>query len=410
MPRSQFFVLIAALVVVSLFSSALTLSLSQEGYFSSAAPVAASDSPTVPATRASARVQAASPNLLDLQSSVQGIAHDVSPSVVSIVMSRDVRVYRGDRYGMARRYQGTVEQKLGGGTGIFVNDQGLILTNKHVVTDTQVRYTVVMDDGREYEGRVVALDPTTDLAVVQAYESGDKKLSGTVPVKFADNPDGLSIGSFVVAVGNALAEFQNTVTFGVVSGLDRTIDAADAGSYSAESVETLAGLIQTDAAINPGNSGGPLLNIDGQVVGINTAVADGATGLGFAIPVSAGEVSHIVDSVIKYGSIKRAFVGVYYTFLESADATAAGSPEEYGYRVEAPESGTAAVVAGSPAAKAGIKEGDILLSVAGKPLDDPFALKNFLKNSFPGDKISFHVYRPSTKETLDIPVTLAEGE
>jgi len=123
------------------------------------------------------------------------------------------------------------------------------------VTDGNVRYTVVLDNGSEYEGRVVAFDPTTDLAVVQAYQSGETKLSGTTPVRFAENPDGLTIGSFVVAVGNALAEFQNTVTFGVVSGLDRTIDAADAGSYDGSSVETLAGLIQTDAAINPGNSG-----------------------------------------------------------------------------------------------------------------------------------------------------------
>lgn len=225
MSRTQFFALVAVVVAVSLFSSVFTLSFARGDILADIVPESMRSSETASAPRTATRISVASPDLLSLQSSVQGIARDVSPSVVSIVMSRDVRVYRGDRYGMARRYQGTVEQKLGGGTGIFVNDKGLILTNKHVVTDRNVRYTVVMDDGREYEGRVVAFDPTTDLAVVQAYESGDTKLPGTVPAVFAENPDDLAIGSFVVAVGNALAEFQNTVTFGVVSGLDRTIDA-----------------------------------------------------------------------------------------------------------------------------------------------------------------------------------------
>lgn len=208
----------------------------------------------------------------------------LSPSVVSIIVSKDVQVYRTDPFGFFYEPSGTVRKQVGGGTGFFVTKDGLILTNKHVVSDQNASYTVITSGGQEYIGKVLSYDPTTDLALLQAYTKDNKKLTDMTAVSFIEDTASIEVGDFVIAIGNALAEFKNTVTFGVVSALGRTIEAGDNGT---QSTELLTGLIQTDAAINPGNSGGPLVNLDGKVIGINTAIAANASGLGFALPVSA---------------------------------------------------------------------------------------------------------------------------
>ncbi len=172
--------------------------------------------------------------------------------MVSIIVSKDVQTYKTDPFGFFYEPSGTVRRKVGGGTGFFVTKDGLILTNKHVVSDPTASYTIISSAGEEFTGKVLAFDPTTDLAIVQTSDIDGKKLTDREPVTFALNSNSLEVGDFLIAIGNALAEFKNTVTFGVVSALGRTIEAEDMGS---QSTELLTGLIQTDAAINPGNSG-----------------------------------------------------------------------------------------------------------------------------------------------------------
>lgn len=291
--------------------------------------------------------------LIALESGVKSTVANLRPAVVSIVIAKDVPVYRRDPYGFFFSPSGdTVTRRIGGGTGFFITKDGLILTNKHVVSTPDARYTIITATGQEYTGKVIALDPTTDMAIVQAQDAQGKNISSEAVATFAPELHTPDVGSFVVAIGNALAEFDNTVTFGIISGLGRTIEANEGGNVSGDS-ELLSGLIQTDVAINPGNSGGPLANLLGEVVGINTAIASGASGLGFAIPVSAEEITHIVDSVKKTGHITRAYVGVYLSTLTPEAAIALKLPPNvrHGEMVSLSNG----IVPNSPADKAGLK-------------------------------------------------------
>ena len=183
---------------------------------------------------------------------MKSVAKKLSPSVVSIIVSKDVQTYKTDPFGFFYEPSGTVRKKVGGGTGFFITKEGLVLTNKHVVSDPVASYTIISASGEEFVGKVLSFDPTNDLAVVQAYDIDGKKLTDREPVNFIGNESPLEVGDFLIAIGNALAEFKNTVTFGVISALGRTIEAGDMGT---QQTELLTGLIQTDAAINPGNSG-----------------------------------------------------------------------------------------------------------------------------------------------------------
>ncbi len=241
----------------------------------------------------------------------------MSDSVVSIIITKQVQTYKTDPFGFFYESAGTVKQKVGGGTGFFVSKDGYILTNKHVVSDPNAEYSIILANGQELIGKILAYDPTTDLAVIRAFKDATTPYTEAKPLQFVENQSQIEVGSFVVAVGNALAEFQNTVTFGVVSGLGRQIQAADQGSGQSEA---LSGLIQTDTAINPGNSGGPLVNLQGRVIGINTAVSAGANGIGFALPLSARLVDSMLKSVVKYGQIKRSFIGIQYSLLTPESA------------------------------------------------------------------------------------------
>ena len=264
-----------------------------------------------------------SKELTDLQGAIQSVAAVASQSVVSIVVTKDVLTYKSDPFGFFYEPSGTIKKKVGGGTGFFVSKDGYILTNKHVVSDPNAAYSLILSDGRELQARVLAYDPTTDLAIIRAFKDPQTPYTEAIPLSFIATQADIKIGSLVVAVGNALSEFQNTVTFGVVSGLGRQIQASDP---SARSVEQLSGLIQTDTAINPGNSGGPLIGIDGRVIGINTAVSAGANGIGFAIPLSARTVSALLSSVVKNGQIDRAFIGIKYTPLTPEIVTTLSLP------------------------------------------------------------------------------------
>jgi serine protease Do len=220
---------------------------------------------------------------------VEAVVEGASPSVVSIVIKK--KVIRSEQYFDEREFDRFLldgrlptprlhervveEEQVGGGSGVVVASGGYILTNKHVVSDTEADYTVVLVDGSKYPVEKIIRSNTLDVALLKISRSNLKALP------LGDSQD-VNVGQSVVAIGNAMAEFQNSVSVGVISGLDRSVVAS--GGYG--DAEQMDGLIQTDAAINPGNSGGPLLNLRGEVIGINVAVAQGSENIGFALPIN----------------------------------------------------------------------------------------------------------------------------
>jgi len=302
------------------------------------------------------------------------IVDRASDAVVSVVVTKDMPVLERyyeqvDPFGgfgpfgsiqVPRvRQHGTQEQEVGGGTGFFVDSEGLLVTNKHVVDDDKAKYSVVLNDGTSYEATVLVRDPQLDIAVLKVTD--DLPTDGFSYLTFGDSAS-LKTGQTVIAIGNALAEFRNSVSVGVISGLSRSITAGD--SFGGQT-EQLEGVIQTDAAINPGNSGGPLLDLDGQVIGMNVAIAGGAQNIGFALPSNL--VASIADSVQKYGEIRRPYLGVRYIELNKVIADNNDLPVSYGAWLKGGIDGPA-VVKDSPAKKAGLQENDIIIEVNGTSL------------------------------------------
>lgn len=317
--------------------------------------------------------------VLEESSAVIETVKKVSESVVSITTSTNTLDFLTGR---------TIEQK-GGGTGFILTSDGLIVTNKHVLSDTNATYTVITSDGKNYPGKILSKDSFNDLAVIKIEAKGLK------PVELGDS-DALQIGQWVIAIGNALGEFQNTVTVGVVSAKERRISTGS---------ETLDGLIQTDAAINPGNSGGPLMNLAGQVIGINTAIAGGAEGIGFAINIDSAKTA--LDSVLKSGKIIRPYLGVRYLSLNKEIARSANLSVDKGALVYRGSSITDfAVSPGSPADKAGIIENDIITKLNGQELNENTSLISLLQKYKPGDTVTLTVIRKG--ETKQINVILEE--
>ncbi|MCK9272214.1 trypsin-like peptidase domain-containing protein [Candidatus Gracilibacteria bacterium] len=334
-------------------------------------------------------------NLSDLQGNVKEIVKNLNTSVVNIVISKDIQTYRSDPYGFFYQPSGTVKQKVGGGSGFFVTKNGLVLTNKHVVSDPNASYTIITSSNEEFEGKILALDPSNDLAILKAYKVG-KEITINNPVSLINDTKSIEVGDFIIAIGNALAEFQNTTTFGMVSGLGRTIQAGDQMSGSSEQ---LSGLIQLDAAINPGNSGGPLVNLSGQVIGINTAIAAGANGLGFAIPMSQKEVDYMIKSIEKYGKIVRPYIGIKYFPLDKNIAKNLNLKSEVGDYISS-EPGS--ILKDGPAYKAGLMGGDIILEADSIKLGNGITIKNIIKNKFPGDKIKLKILRGDEEKYIDL--------
>lgn len=311
------------------------------------------------------------PKLTTAESIVSAVAK-ANPSVVSVVVTKDVPIYEQyyetiDPWGFFGnvvvpriREKGTEAQEVGGGSG-FVASDGLIVTNQHVVADTEARYSIIVNTGESYPVTVVARDADLDIAILKIESDAPPELPA---ISFGDSLT-LTLGETVIAIGNALAEYQNSVSVGVVSGLARSILASDATGAT----EQLHEVIQTDAAINPGNSGGPLLNLDGEVVGVNVATTRGADNIGFAIPSVL--VKQIVDSVAQYGEIVRPYLGVRYTTLTPRIATINNLPVENGAWVVSGENADEpAVMPGSPAEQAGIMAGDVIVAVNGISLQD----------------------------------------
>jgi len=340
------------------------------------------------------------PSVQAEEDSVVQVVSKASPAVVSIIITKDVpkiqNFYldpfgnnggampggnsffdqffgspsdgRGQQPGGNAQNQGggTIKQEIGGGTGFVVSEDGLIVTNKHVVSDSSADYTVMTNDGREYDAKVLGRDRANDVAVIKVDPSKPKKGDGTAKMSTIPLGDSgqVKIGQTVIAIGNALGEFSNTVSKGIVSGLRRNIVA---GGFSGS--EQLDQLIQTDAAINEGNSGGPLLNLRGEVIGINVAMAQGDQRIGFALPIDL--VKNTVQSVEKTGKLSQPYLGVRYQVINQAIKDNNNLPFNYGALVLRGQNPTdLAVMPGSPADKAGIQENDIILEINGTKIED----------------------------------------
>ena len=296
-----------------------------------------------------------------------------SPSVVAIGINQRI-INPFDPNQIPNNKQSTI------GTGFVVSDKGIIVTNRHVVSDPSTKYSVVTKDGKKLEITKIYRDPNLDLALVQVSST-----DGLKSLELGDSSK-LKVGQTMIAIGNALGRFSNTVTTGVVSGLGRTVNAGDPFSGETESLDNL---IQTDAAINPGNSGGPLLNSAAQVIGVNVATTEGAQNIGFAIPINS--VRGLVDEFNQNGTIQRAFLGVRYRLI-TRDVALLNEVPQGAYIQE--------VIADSPADKAGIQSGDIITKIDGQQVNEENKISQVIQNKKVGQSVSLEIWTDGKVRTI----------
>lgn len=337
--------------------------------------------------------------IVEEDSVVTNMVEKASPAVVSIIISKDVPKYRnfnpfGFFFQPTPKTGETEKQKVGGGSGFLVTNSGMIVTNRHVVEDLTADYTVVMNDSKEYPAKILARDNIQDVAVIKI--EGDN--FPTLPLGDSDQ---MKIGQTVVAIGNSLGEFSNTVSKGIISGLGRSLVAGS----SLGGAEQLKNIIQTDAAINPGNSGGPLLNINGEVVGVNVAMAQGAQNVGFAIPVN--QLKRIINQVKDTGKISTPYIGVRYLPIDAEIKAQNNLAFDYGVIVIRGERlSDLAVIPGSPADKAGIVENDIILEINDTKIDGNNSLANLIASFNVDTEITLKIWHKG--EVKDVKVRLEE--
>jgi len=344
----------------------------------------------------------------DEESAVTKAVEKASPAVVSIIISKDIPKIQdffsdpfdfdpffnpfGFRWKKDNDNQDneTEKQEVGGGSGFIVSEDGLVVTNKHVVSDQSASYTVMTNDGKKYEAQVMAIDPVNDVAIL-------KINAGNLPVLELGDSGNLKIGQTVIAIGNSLGEFRNTVSKGIISGLKRNVTAGDGLGRA----EQLSEVIQTDAAINPGNSGGPLLNISGQVIGVNVAMAQGAENIGFALPINL--VKKDIESVKSKGKIVQPYLGVRYTLVTKEIQKENNLPYDHGALILRGQKMTDfAVVPGSPADKAGIVENDIILEVNGTKVDQDHQLADLIAKYNVGDTVTLKIWHKGEEKTVQV--------
>jgi serine protease Do len=351
---------------------------------------------------------------VDYEQAIIVASSKLTPSVVSVIISKNQPVIGQCLYnpfadlppgfqnllgGGSQQYytncqKGTSLQEIGEGSGFIVSADGYILTNKHVVSDATAEYTVYTNDGKKYSAKVIAKDPVQDIALIKI------SATGLTPVSLG-NSDGIQLGETSIAIGNALGEFRNTVSVGSISGLSRTVTAGDQLTSNSE---TLSDVIQTTSAINPGNSGGPLLNLRGEVIGISTAVDTSAQSIGFAIPIN--DAKKDIASVLANGSIQTPYLGVRYISVTPDLVKSDNLSVDHGALIQG-DTGVPAVQSGSPAQKAGLQLGDVIISINGVALDDQtHTLSSLIQSYNVGDKITLQVQRG--KNVITVQVTLAQ--
>jgi serine protease Do len=340
--------------------------------------------------------ESAAKQVVDSESElISDIAKTVGPSVVSINVSSQQTAT--DFFGIDRTFEAEAA-----GTGVIISSDGVVVTNRHVIGDATDGVTITLSDGTVFEdveiiGKTAANDPL-DVAFLKI---SDKKGKDLTVANLGDSGTS-EVGEKVVAIGNALGEFQNTVTSGILSGFGRSVVAGDsAGS------ETLTNLIQTDAAINQGNSGGPLVNMNGEVIGLNTAIAGGgAENIGFAIPIN--DIKGLVKSVLEKGKLERPYLGIRYVPLDEQTAEAFDVAHEQGaYIVPQGNRRQPSIVPGSPAEKAGLKEGDIITKIDGKEINEQNSLTSLVAQHSVGEEIELTIIRDGQEQTIKVTLEAA---
>ena len=327
---------------------------------------------------------------------ISNIAQTVGTSVVSVNTTGTVTT--DNAFGV-----GQSNQEDGAGTGIVLTSDGLIITNRHVVPDGTTSVSVTLSDGTQYNnvsiiGRTSPND-SLDIAFLKINDLNGRKLT---PATLGDSSK-MQVGDSVIAIGNALGQFQNTVTSGILSGYGRSVQASDSDGSSTENLEDL---FQTDAAINEGNSGGPLVNIDGQVIGINTATAEDGENIGFAIPIN--DVSGLIKSVEQTGKLEQPYLGVYYVPITNDIAQQYNLSVTRGaYIPTADQLGSAPIISGGPADQAGLQPGDIITALDGTTIDQNNSLSSLVNQHSVGEKVTLTVNRGG--KTLSIMVTLGSA-
>lgn len=311
--------------------------------------------------------------VVEEENSTIQVVDKTSPSVVAIGVNQRL-VNPFDPFAAPRSENNTI------GTGFVVSQKGVVVTNRHVVSDIGAKYTVVTKDGKKLDITKIYRDPNLDLALLQV--SGE----GLPPSLDLADSSKIKVGQTAIAIGNALGRFSNTVTTGIVSGVGRSVVAGD--PFSTE-IEQLENLIQTDAAINPGNSGGPLLNSAGQVMGVNVATTEGAQNIGFAIPINS--VKALVEEFDRTGSIERAYLGVRYRIVTRDVAILNEVPQ--GAYIQA-------VLTDSPAEKAGIEEGDIITKIDNQSVNNENAISDVVQKKKPGNTVTLEVWKDGTSKTI----------
>ena len=366
--------LVTVAVLAATLSSLITIyMLVANGYVNSAAlPAPSASAPVIgPVTTASAQPGSTDGDV------VTRAASAVGPAVVTITTAAAADPLSIPATGI--------------GSGVIYDASGWIITNRHVV-DSAETVTVQLPDGRRFTGDVYGIDTLTDLAIVKV------DATDLPTARFGDSST-IRPGQLAVAIGSPLGTFTNSVTSGVISALGRDVPVTDESTGKAR---VLHNLIQTDAAINPGNSGGPLIDGAGTVIGINTAVAGDAQGIGFAIPVNIAKP--LMDQALAGEELQRPWMGVFYLPVNLALADSEELPIDYGALVSAPSTGGPAVLPGSPAEAAGLQDGDIVTDIDGRRIDGSNPLDDVLSQYRPGDTVTLTVLRDG--QTVQLPLTL----
>lgn len=339
------------------------------------------------------RIPTENQKILFEESVVIDVAEAVSPSVVTISISKTQtqNTFPGfDSFPFffdipqPQQTPNQIEQDIA--TGFVLSADGLIVTNKHVVSDTQAKYKVITKDDKTYDVQKIYRDPVNDIALLKIDPSMNSG-QALKPVELGDSSK-LKVGQFVIAIGTALGEFRHTVTTGVISGIGRSITAGS----PFEGSEELDNVIQTDAAINPGNSGGPLINSAGQVIGVNVAVSQNGQGIGFALPINM--IKDSVDNFNKTGQFSRPYLGIRYQMI-SKDVAIMNEVPEGAYISE--------VITGSPAENAGLKKGDIITKIDGeKIVEAKGGLAEIVSKKKVGDSVEVTYWRGKSEKTINV--------